>query len=70
MHLTNVNNSGYIMDKYVMESLAIVFVSVLLFLGWITAFSLESPAGLGEVLRTHLKNLQCYEIFHKASDVD
>jgi len=27
--------------------------------------------GLGEVLTTpHLKKLRCYEIFHKASDLD
>jgi hypothetical protein len=59
------------MDQYFMESLAIVFVSVLLFWDGGTAFSLESPAGLGDVLRTpHLKNLQCYEIFHKTPDVE
>jgi hypothetical protein len=58
------------MDQYVMESLAIVFVSVLLFWGGGTAFNLDSLAGLGDVLTTpHLKKL-CYEIFNKASDVD
>ena len=59
------------MDQCATESLAIVFVNVLLFGDGGMAFSLESPAGLGDVLTTpYLIKLQCYEIFHKASDVD
>ena len=59
------------MDQCATESLAIVFVNVLLFGDGGMAFNLESPAGLGDVLTTpYLINLQCYEIFHKASDVD
>jgi hypothetical protein len=59
------------MAQYIMESLAIVFVNVLLFWDGGTAFSLESPAGLETLITTpHLKNFQCYEIFHNASDVD
>jgi len=59
------------MAQCVMKFLAIVFVSVILFFWrWVTALSLESLAGPGDVLTTHPKNVQCYEIFHKASDVD
>jgi hypothetical protein len=59
------------MDQCVMESLAIVFVNVLLFGDGRTAFSLESPAGWGGVLTIpHLINLHRYEIFHKTSEVD